>query len=144
MFRMYEDFDLAMLLYRNTPQQGYVYSPAQRLLGHNTRTTLLVAQAYTHAWGADPKVIRQDLLHGRAKAKQPYNRKSSGPSNNLVMGERVYEKTPLVRIWEFGTTMDIPGPNSYVIKISGGTMVCRNHRDTDIFSTFSRCNLHIN
>ena len=40
MLRKCEDFDLAMLLYRNTPQQGYVYSPAPRLLGHKTRTTL--------------------------------------------------------------------------------------------------------
>ena len=68
MLRKCEDFDLAMLLYRNTPQQGYVYSPAQRLLGHKTRTTLSVAQPSTHSSGADPKVIQQDLLHRRAKA----------------------------------------------------------------------------
>ena len=129
MLRKCEDFDLAMLLYRNTPQQGYVYSPAQRLLGHKTRTTLSVAQPSTHSSGVDPKVIRQDLLHRRAKAKEAYDHRSSGPSDSLALGEHAYAKPPPVRKgepWEFGTIVDLPGPNSYVIKTSGGKMIRRN------------------
>ena len=132
MLRKCEDFDLAMLLYRYTPQQGYLYSPAQRLLGHKTRTTLSVAQASTHASDADPKVIRQDLLHRRAKAKETYDRKSSGPSDCVALGELAYVKPPPVRKaepWEFGTIVDLPGPNSSVIKTSGSKMVRRNRRD---------------
>ena len=91
-----------------------------------------MAQASTHASGADLKVIQQDLLHRRAKAKETYDRRSSSPSDSLVLGERAYAKLPLVRKgepWEFGTIVDLPGPNSYVIKTSGGKMVRRNRRD---------------
>ena len=49
-FRIAVDYDKAMLLYRNTPQKGHTYSPAQRMLCRRTRTplptcgSLLVAQ----------------------------------------------------------------------------------------------------
>ena len=40
MLKKANDFHSAMLIYRNTPPQGYTYSPAQRMLLRRTRTTL--------------------------------------------------------------------------------------------------------
>ena len=39
MLKKSEDFQLALLLYRNTPPAGHTYSPAQRMLCRRTRST---------------------------------------------------------------------------------------------------------
>ncbi len=39
MLKKTKDFHAAMLNYRNTPQEGHSYSPAQRMMNHRTKNT---------------------------------------------------------------------------------------------------------
>ena len=65
MLKKCDDPDLAMLMYRNTPQQGYTYSPAQRMFSRHTCTTLSVGVSGLSPTTVDPSVARQDLSSRR-------------------------------------------------------------------------------
>ena len=62
--RKSDDYDKAMLFYRNTPPTGHTYSPAQRMFCHRTRTTLPMCESILAAQlvGASTQENREQEL----------------------------------------------------------------------------------
>ena len=56
MLKKSEDFQLALLLYRNTPPAGHTYSPAQRMFCRRTRSTLPTTDNLLNPQPIDVKV----------------------------------------------------------------------------------------
>ena len=56
MLKKSEDFQLALLLYRNTPPTGHTYSPAQRMFCRRTRSTLPTTDNLLNPQPVDVKV----------------------------------------------------------------------------------------
>ena len=57
------------LAYRNTPQQGRTYSPAQRLMSRRLRDLISVATSQLRPQPASPSLVVQDIA-GRKKSDQ--------------------------------------------------------------------------
>ena len=132
MLKKCSDYHKALLLYRNTPQQGYSYSPAQRMLKRKTRNTLSVCPTHIGTSQVDPKVARHEIQQCRAQSKSSYDQHASSPRSDIHVGSEVYAKpkpTDRGQPWKFGTVIDSPGPDSYVLRTPDGKDIRRNQRD---------------
>ena len=66
------DFYLALLDVRNTPQEGFHSSPAQRMMNRCTRTTLPVSTSFLKT--CVPENTMQSIWRNQAKQRHYYNR----------------------------------------------------------------------
>ena len=57
-----EDPYLALLAYRNTPQQGYVYSPAERLMARKLKDIIPMVPSQLKPWLVDSKIVRENIM----------------------------------------------------------------------------------
>ena len=64
MLKKSDDFQIALLNYRNTPPKGHTYSPAQRMMSRRTRTTLPTPDHLL-----EPMSINLDTASAEIKAK---------------------------------------------------------------------------
>ena len=115
--------DLAKLMYRNTPQQGYTYSPAQCMFSRHTCTTLSVGVSGLSPTTVDPSVAHQDLSSCRQASKLYYDRHAIVSSDDVPLGAPAYAKSsPTFRgtPWKYGVVVDKPAPLSYVIRSQDG------------------------
>ena len=69
-----EDPYIALLAYRNTPQQGHVYSPAQRLMSRRLRDLIPMATSKLQPQLAVPSVVTQNIAERKQKAKAHYDK----------------------------------------------------------------------
>ena len=69
----HEDPYLALLAYRNTPQQGYSYSPAQRLMSRRLNDIIPTALSQLVPQAASPSLVQQNTSDRRRKAKAQYD-----------------------------------------------------------------------
>ena len=67
-----EDPYIALMAYRNTPQQGHVYSPAQRLMSRRLRDLIPMATSKLQPQLAVPSVVIQNIAERKQKAKAHY------------------------------------------------------------------------
>ena len=72
-----EDPYIALLAYRNTPQQGHVYSPAQRLMSRRLRDLIPMATSKLQPQLAVPSVVIQNIAERKQKAKAHYDKCAS-------------------------------------------------------------------
>ena len=63
-----EDPYLTLLAYRNTPQQGYNYSPAQRLMSRRLEDIIPAAQHQVIPQTASPCLVRGDIAERRRRS----------------------------------------------------------------------------
>ena len=59
------DFQMAMLIHRNTPSEGMLTSPAQRLLGRRTRANLPITKDLLKPYG-----MKSEKFKNRGKTKK--------------------------------------------------------------------------
>ena len=117
---------LALLDFRNTPSQGIDSSPAQRLLGRRTRTTLV-----THTSLLSPEWIPcQDQLEQQKDKQEYYYNRNSRDLKPLRAGDRVRvqpQKTTLSQVWESREIIKRISRRSYLVKVSN-SQLRRNRR----------------
>ena len=65
-----EDPYLALLAYRNKPQQGYSYSPAQRLMSRRLNDIIPTAPSRLVSQAASPSLVQQNIADRRQKQRR--------------------------------------------------------------------------
>ena len=88
----HEDPYLALLAYRKTPQQGYSYSPAQRLMFRKLNDIITTAPSRLVPQAASARLVQQNIADRRRKAKAQYDKRASAPLREFSKGEKVYVK----------------------------------------------------
>ena len=73
----YEDPYLALLAYRNTPQQGHTYSPAQRLMSRRLRDVIPMSTSQLQPQTASPNLVLQDIAGRKRRSKMQYDKRAS-------------------------------------------------------------------
>ena len=132
MMKKCTDYHKALLLYRNTPQQGDSYSTAQRMLKKKTCNTLAVGPTHIGTSQVDPEVAHQEIQQRRAQSKSSYDKHASSPRSDIHVGMEVYAKpkpTDRGQPWKFGTVINSPGLDLYVLQTPDGKDIRRNQRD---------------
>ena len=71
----HEDPYLALLAYRNTPQQGYDYSPAEWLMSRKRRDIIPTATSQLLAKLACPGVVHENIAERRNRSKVQNNKR---------------------------------------------------------------------
>ena len=125
MLKKSDDFQIALLNYRNTPPKGHTYSPAQRMLSRRTRTSLPTPDHLL-----EPMSINRDTISTEIKAKRNASRayydKTAGPEHNAIdIGEFVYARPPTSKPgtpWAYGRVTDQRHSRSYTIKTPSSTI----------------------
>ena len=84
----HEDPYLALLAYRNTPQQGHAYSPAQRLMSRRLRDLIPMATSQLRPQTASPRVVVQDIVGRRQRSKMQYDKKASTLQREFSPGRK--------------------------------------------------------
>lgn len=84
--------DHALLAYGNTPQLGYDYSPAQRLMSRRLRDIILTADSQLAPQTASQSVVLRNIAQRRLRSKAQYDQKASVPLREFAQGEKVYVK----------------------------------------------------
>ena len=109
----YEDPYLALLAYRNTPQQGYDYSPAQRLMSRRLRDIIPTAPLQLAPHTVSPSLVQENISERRRRSE----------------GDRVYVKprpTKKHQLWIYGEVIGRTAPRSCLVSTAMGP-VRRNH-----------------
>jgi hypothetical protein len=119
-----EDPYIALLNLRNTPQEGSVYSPAQRLMGRRTRTLLptspkLLKPAYTQ----DHKAIK---VNHQAKVAEKGARFKELKPLQVNDSVRIQPINPAQEIWKPATVTRQVNPRSYIVTTENGRQLRRN------------------
>ena len=115
------DIQLALLMYRNTPQEGHTLSPAQRSMGRRTRLNIPVARELLVPDKGISELVRSEINFKKKKVKKFYDRKAF--DEHLDVPLYVYGKpSPRNRSspWQFGQVMSKPAPMSCVIRTVKG------------------------
>ena len=124
-----EDAYLALLEVRNTPRQGVSASPAQLLLGRQTRSLLPVRPGHLQPeWSTDES--RRLIQHQQRRQKTSYDRRARDlPA--LCGDDRVLFRPTggTDRSWREGTVVTEHSPRSYVVRDRFGNDWRRNRRD---------------
>ena len=122
-----KDFQLALLFYRNTPQQGHDFSPAQRSMGRRTRTTIPTPRALLVT--PSSSTVQQQIFNKRSLAKKYYDKSASFQDKIIMPGDFVYAK-PAPRDkgapWKYGKVKNNCGFRSLVVETSSGP--CRHNQ----------------
>ena len=95
-----EDPSLALLAYRNTPQQGYNYSPAQRLMSKRFKDIIPAAHHQLTPQKASPSLVHGDIAED--DEDQWFNI-TRGLSSLLERGKSVCE----AEAWKQASTLDL-------------------------------------
>ena len=120
------DFYLALLNVRNTPQEGYNTSPAQRMMSRSTKTLLPVSTSLLK-----PHMIQNTMdtiLKKQAKQQRYYNR-GAKTLEQLHKGDKV-KLQPFTlgkEDWVDGQVIKEVRPRSYEVQADGKAYV-RNRR----------------
>ena len=85
-----EDPYIALLAYHNTPQQGHVYSLAQRLMSRRLRNLIPMATSKLEPQLTVPNVVTQNIAERKQKAKAHYDKRASKQLSEFAIGKRVF------------------------------------------------------
>ena len=125
----HEDPYLALLAYRNTPQQGYDYSPAQRLMSRRLRDIIPTAPRQLAPHTVSPSLVQENISERRRRSKAQYDKRVSAPLAEFSEGDKVYVKprpTKTHQPWIYGEVIVRPAPRSCLVSTAMGP-VRRNH-----------------
>ena len=125
----HEDPYLALLAYRNTRQQGYDYSPAQRLMSRRLRDIIPAPPRQLAPHTVSPSLVQENISERRRRSKAQYDKRVSVPLAEFSEGDKVYVKprpTKKHQPWIYGEVIGRPAPRSCLVRTAMGT-VRRNH-----------------
>ena len=83
-----EDPYLALLAYRNTPQQGYDYTPAERLMSQTLREIVPSATVQLVPKLAGSRVVQENIAERRNRSKVQYDKRALTPLREFTEGEK--------------------------------------------------------
>ena len=128
---------LAILDHRNTPTQGLLSSPAQRLMSRRTKTLLPTVSALLRPEVVDAKHTERDIRRGQHQQATYYNRRASD-LNALDEGDTVRLQPFRLgrKDWARGTVVRRLDERSYLVDTPTG--VLRRNRQ-HIKKTNERC-----
>lgn len=86
------DIYLALLNIRNTPPRGHSFSPAQRLMGKRTRSTIPLSEQLLRPEIADPPTVSSEINRRKIASKAQYDKHAQAPLMPLPLGSHVYAK----------------------------------------------------
>ena len=124
-----EDPYLALLAYRNTPQQGYNYSPAQRLMSRRLKDIIPTTHHQLTPQAASPSLVHGDIAERRRRSMVQYKKRASQPLREFSKGEKVFVKPRpgnKHQPWIYGEVIGSTAPRSCTVNTSAGP-VRRNH-----------------
>ena len=113
-----EDPYIALLVYPNTPQQGHVYSLAQRLMSRRLRDLIPMVTSKLQPQLIVPSVVTRNVVERKQKAKAHYDKPASKQLSEFTIGERFFVKpSPRNRSkpWIHGEVVNKPAPRSYTV-----------------------------
>ncbi|XP_053403100.1 uncharacterized protein K02A2.6-like [Mercenaria mercenaria] len=117
---------LALLNFRNTPQQATSYSPAQQLMNRKTRT--LLPERSNQFQPSIPSNVKAKLQKSKDRQAYYYNR-TAKPLDCLRAGDTVrIQPNERNKTWEKGTVVEKPQTRSYNVLRENGTVVNRNRK----------------
>ena len=125
----HEDPYLALLAYQNTPQQGYDYSPAQRLMSRRLRDIIPTAPRQLAPHTVSPSLVQENISERRRRSKAQYDKRVSAPLAELSEGDKEYVEprpTKKHQPWIYGEVIGGPAPRSCLVSTAMGP-VQRNH-----------------
>ena len=117
------DSYLAILDHRNTPSQGFLSSPAQRLMSRRTKTLLPTASVLLRPEVVDARHTERDMRRSQNKQATYYNKRASD--------RQVLEEGDTVRLqpfrlgrrdWSRGTIVKRLDERSYVVDTPTGVL----------------------
>ena len=116
---------LALLDYRNTPTEGIMTSPCQRLMSRRTRTLVPVATNLLY-----PEVVSgvQDSIELKRQKAKSYFDKNAKPLPELDIGQEVRITDKRNKTWELGKCLAKLSDRSYLVQ-ADGEAVRRNRED---------------
>ena len=139
MYQKNKDIHLALLDYRNTPQQGQEHSPAQRLLSRRTRGILPMTSALLQPEVAHPVAVKTEIGARRTRAKHYYDRNLGGKAHEEIQsGQWVYAKpNPQHKhsAWPHGIVQKVSSPKSYTVVTPNGGEMRRNRTQIRLAET---------
>ena len=124
-----EDPYLALLVYRNMPQHGYNYSPAQRLMSRRLKDIIPTADHQLTPQAASPSLVYINIEERRRRSMAWYNKWVLQPLKEFSKGEKVFIKPRPAnkhQPWMYGKVIGSTAPRSCVVDTSMGP-VWRNH-----------------
>ncbi|CAK1587161.1 unnamed protein product [Parnassius mnemosyne] len=121
-----EDWQLALLNFRNTPITGEKYSPAQLLMSRRLNTRLPVHQDVLRPKTVNARLVKENRLKKCDKVKEYYN-KGTKPLTSLKPGETVRMRDK--KTWEKAKVMArARGERSYWLETKNGRVLRRNRQ----------------
>ena len=127
----HEDPYLALLAYRNTPQQGHTYSPAERIMSRKLRDITVSIPQQLKPYPVSSTGVVNEIISRRSKSKEQYDqRASSQPLDTFSRNDQVYVKPNPKnkhKPWIFGEVVENRGQRSCVVNTSLG-LIRRNHK----------------
>ena len=127
--RDHQDVYLSILLYRNTPMQGFNTSPSQKFLGRRTKTTLPTRHQLLKPEIVDP-VIQKERTDVQRSKQQFYYDRNARSLPPLESGDTVRIQ-PLVDQkgeWEKATVVKRNGVRSYEVLTDDSRLLRRNRK----------------
>ncbi|XP_046375000.2 uncharacterized protein K02A2.6-like [Haliotis rufescens] len=119
MMKKSDDKELAFLNYRNSPQKGHTYSPAQRMMNRRTRTLLPTPNQLLQPQVVDPEIVYREIRGKGISSKTQYDGSSGTEHEPIETGSYVYAKPPpnqRGKPWAYGQVIDKDNTRSYTIK----------------------------
>ena len=129
MLKKADDLHTALLLYRNTPPQGHIYSPAQRMFLRRTSTTLPSTDHLFAPAMINFSIVKEDILKKRHDSKAYYDKSAGAEHKPVKVGSYAYAKPPprhRGKPWIYGEVIKEEKGRSYNIRTSHGTTIRRN------------------
>ena len=119
------DFQMAMLIHRNTPSEGMLTSPAQRLLGRRTRANLPITKDLLKPYGMKSEKFKTE--EKQRKSAEYYNQ-GAKELKPLTEGQSVRMKPFALgdRVWKKGQISKRLDERSYEVQVGDGNLVRRN------------------
>ena len=121
----WENFQHALLEWRNTPRQHDKLSPAQWFLGRRQRTeAAALPEAYQRISDRDLK--EAEIIRGE-KREQTKEKAASNPKSGLNVGEKVLIQHWRTKRWDLsGTVIEQRNRRSYLVEAENGKRYLRN------------------
>ncbi len=127
----HEDPYLALLAYRNTPQQGHKFSPAQRLMNRKLRDITVSVPQQLEPHPVSSAEVVNDIMLRRVRSNQQYDKRASPQSLKFSSrNDQVFVKPNPKnkhKPWIYGEVVKKCGHRSFVVNTAVG-LIQRNHK----------------